>query len=55
MREIKKEELLEIEGGASITAAMLNTVYKAFQAIYTIGESLGSALRRTIEGKKCGI
>lgn len=55
MREVGKEELLRVEGGSSISATMLSAIYKAFQAVYTIGESLGSVLRRLVEGKKCGV
>lgn len=55
MHELKKEEMLKVEGGTSITASMINAVYKAFELIYTIGESLGSYIRRKTEDKMCDI
>lgn len=55
MRELEKKELLEVEGGSSISATMVSAVYKAFQAVFTIGEALGSFIRRAVEGKKCNI
>lgn len=55
MREIKKEEMLKIEGGTSITGSMLNAIYKTIGLIYSIGESLGSYIRRAVEKKMCDI
>ena len=55
MRELKKEEMIKIEGGASISATMLGAIYKIVETIYNIGDALGSSIRRTIEGKKCDI
>lgn len=55
MREIRKEEMLKIEGGTSITGSMLNAIYKTIDLIYSIGESLGSYIRRAVEKKVCDI
>ena len=55
MRELKKEEMLKIEGGTSFSASMLNAIYKTFELIYSIGESLGSYIRRKTEDKMCNI
>lgn len=56
MREIKKDEMLKIEGGTSnITGSMLNAIYKTIELIYSIGESLGSYIRRAVENKMCDI
>ena len=55
MRELKKEEMLKIDGGTSITGSMLNAIYKTIELIYSIGESLGSYIRRTVEKKMCDI
>ena len=46
MIELKKEEMLSIAGGASFSASMLSAIYKTIETIYSIGESLGSYLRR---------
>ena len=55
MRELKKEEMLNIEGGASFSASMLNAIYKTIEVIYSIGESLGSYIRRVAEKSMCDI
>jgi len=55
MREIKKEEMLKVEGGSSFTSSMLTAIYKTFELIYSIGESLGSFIRRKSSDKMCDI
>lgn len=56
MREIEKQEMLDVEGGAnSITGSMLTAVYKTIEVIYFIGEALGSYIRRAVEKKMCDI
>ena len=55
MREIDKKEMLNVEGGASFTASMLTAIYKTIEVIYSIGESLGSFIRRKVEDKMCDI
>ena len=55
MKELNKKEMLNIEGGANFTASMLSAIYKAIDTIYSIGEALGSYLRRKVEDKMCDI
>lgn len=55
MREIDKGEMINVEGGASFSASMLNAVYRTIEVIYSIGESLGSFVRRVTEKKMCDI
>lgn len=56
MLELKKEELLNIEGGASLTsAAWLNAAARAITTLIDLGRSLGTAIRRSISGKVCKI
>ncbi len=55
MRELNKKEMLDIDGGTSITGSMLNAVYKIIETVYSIGESLGSYIRRVVEKKMCDI
>ena len=55
MWEIRKDEMLKIEGGTSISASMLSAIYKTIDTIYSIGEALGSYIRRVKEGKICDI
>lgn len=55
MKKLQKEEMQKIEGGTDITATMVNAIYKVYSLIYTLGESLGSYIRRSSEGKMCDI
>ena len=54
MRELKKQELLNISGGANIfTASWLNAVSRAVSTLWDLGRSLGTSIRRSISGKVC--
>ena len=55
MRELKKDEMLKVEGGTDLTSSMLTAIYKTFELIYSIGESLGSYIRRKTNDKMCDI
>ena len=55
MRELRKEEMKKVEGGTSISAAMLGAIYKIVETIYNLGDALGSSIRRVIEGKNCNL
>lgn len=51
--KLKKEELLEIDGGAGITSAWLNAISKAVNTLYELGRQTGSALRRILKNAHC--
>lgn len=55
MRELDKREMLDVDGGASFSASMMTAIYKTIEVIYSIGESLGSFIRRVTEKKMCDI
>ncbi|MGM9875924.1 MAG: hypothetical protein ACI310_01700 [Bacilli bacterium] len=55
MKELNKEEMLKIDGGANFSASMMNAIYKTIEVIFSVGEALGSYIRRKIEGKMCDI
>lgn len=55
MREISKREMINVEGGASISASMLSAIYKTIDTIFSIGEALGSYIRRASEKKMCDL
>ena len=55
MRELNKEEMMKINGGTNVTAAMLGAIYKIVETIYNLGDALGSSIRRVIENKNCGL
>ncbi len=55
MKKLEKTEMIEVSGGASLTASMLSAFYRTLEVIYQIGESLGSYIRRKVSGKMCDI
>ena len=52
--ELKKQELLQIEGGA-ITATLINSLARAINTMMNLGRSVGSAIVRIYKGKICKI
>ena len=55
MKELNKYELLEISGGAGVTAAFLNAVARTISTVVDVGRSLGSAIRRLASGNVCPV
>ena len=55
MREIKIDEMKNVDGGASVNPTLINSVYKVFDFIFELGEALGSYIRRASDGKMCDI
>ena len=55
MYEIKKSELILIEGGLNVTAALINSLTAGVRIILEVGRSLGSVLRRGTTGDVCKI
>ena len=53
MKELNNKELMNIEGGGSVTATFLNSVSRAISTILDLGRSLGSAIRRTVNNSIC--
>ena len=54
MRELDSKELLNIDGGANwLSASFLNAASRALSTLYDLGRSLGTAIRRTINGSVC--
>lgn len=55
MVELCKEDLLNVVGGASWSGNLINSIVKGATSFYNIGRSLGSAIRRLVNGKLCPI
>lgn len=53
MKELKKEILINIEGGINITGTILNAFEKLLGTILDAGRSLGSSIRRISDNKIC--
>ena len=48
MNILNKEEMLEIKGGASISSAMLNALMRTVSVMFSLGQAVGSAIRRSL-------
>ena len=53
MKELEKQELLDINGGGVLSAAFLTAVVRGVQTIMDIGRSVGTAARRYFSGNVC--
>lgn len=51
---IREEEAITYVGGASkVTASLVSALTKAVSILYSIGQNLGSTIRRYVTGSKC--
>ena len=55
MKNLSDKELMNIEGGAGLSAAFLNAASRAITTLMELGRNLGSAIRRTINGSICPV
>lgn len=54
MIKIKENELYEINGGAiNWSGTFINAITSAGKFVYSIGQALGSSLRRIVGGNYC--
>lgn len=53
MKELTKNELKNINGEGSVTAAMVSAIIKGVSSLLDIGRYLGSSLRRVVSKKNC--
>ena len=51
--ELNNEKMKQIEGGTSLTSAMINAISKAVNTIYELGKQTGSAIRRLVKNSYC--
>ena len=53
MKEINKEEMLKVIGGAGFKASFLSSIVRGVNSFLDVGRSIGSAIRRLSEKKVC--
>jgi len=54
MQELKREELLNIEGGnIGVNGTLISSLTRGINTLLELGRSLGSAIRRVQEGNMC--
>lgn len=54
MHILSYEELLKIEGGA-ISGSLISSMVRGISVILDLGRSLGTAIRRLVEGNLCSL
>ncbi len=54
MEKLQNEELeITIGGASSFSGAIVNAVTGLIKYVYSLGQSLGSSIRRIVSGKVC--
>ena len=51
MSKLNKEEMLVVNGGASINGTWINSFVRCVTIFFEIGQSLGTAIRRKMRGR----
>lgn len=55
MKTLNELELEQIEGGASISGTLINSISTLLKTISSLGRNLGSAVRRIGSNKMCSL
>lgn len=53
MKQINKDEMLSVKGGAGVSSTMLNALMRTVAVMFSVGQAVGSAIRRAINGSYC--
>lgn len=48
-------ELMRVEGGLNFSGALVSSLTKALSTFFSIGQAIGSAVRRVSAGKLCSL
>lgn len=52
-KQLKKEEMTKIKGGADLSSVMLNALMRTVSVMFNIGQAVGSAIRRVTGKNYC--
>ena len=54
MKKLNKEQLVKIKGGAAgLTSSMLNALVRTVSVMFSVGQAVGSAIRRATSKNYC--
>lgn len=54
MNNLNNQELASVKGGASgVNSAFLNALMRTISGMFSIGQAVGSAIRRSLYGNYC--
>jgi hypothetical protein len=54
LKKLEKEEMLNIVGGGTLSASLITSIVRGVNALFEIGQSIGTSIRRIYSGKICG-
>ncbi|MEG1597089.1 MAG: hypothetical protein RR359_02310 [Bacilli bacterium] len=55
MTELTMDNLLLVDGGLKFSGSLINSFSAIIKTIYTVGQSLGTAIRRVYSNKLCSL
>jgi len=53
MDKLRREEMKKINGGAGVSSAVLNAVMRTVTVMFSLGQAVGSAIRRISGNNYC--
>ena len=53
MKIKEKKQLINIKGGAGLNSSMLNALIRTVATLFSLGQAVGSAIRRGTSRKYC--
>lgn len=53
MEQLNNQQLISVKGGAGLTTGMLNALIRTVSTLFSLGQAVGSAIRRGTSGKYC--
>lgn len=55
MKKLNIQELEEVNGGFNISGTLINSLSSIIKTIHSVGQSLGSSIRRMSTNKLCKV
>lgn len=53
MAELNNQQLISVKGGAGLTSSMLNALVRTISTLFSVGQAVGSAIRRATSRNYC--
>jgi len=53
MNQLKKEEMFQVKGGVNFSSTLLNALMRTVDVMFSIGQAVGSAIRRAMGRNYC--
>ena len=53
MQKLNKDQLIKTKGGVGLNSSMLNALIRTVSTLFTLGQAVGSAIKRGTSRKYC--